>query len=327
MEELPPNVGSNLPELAEQLSRTGISSIRQGEFAPGIDALERSLVIYQQLSNQGLGNYLHERAQVWLVLGECYRETKRTQEAIWSLGESLKILRQLSAAHPDHYLSGVAMNLVDLARAHDNLGQEKEAETQFLEAVNIYRQLAQTNPDFLAHMGEVLMGLGNLYRAQKKYHHAEPACLEALQIAQARNFIAPNGRLLTYVAKVLSDLACIYSATDRIPQAEQFYSEAVSFHRRLAQETPTYISSLALTLQNTGSFYAETKRPSQAETFYEEALKLLRPLAEKDPYSLSILSMVLENLNLLCLRTGHSAKAEAAFRELETIRHAQPDPE
>jgi tetratricopeptide (TPR) repeat protein len=327
MEELPPNAGSNLPELAEQLYRAELSSVRQGEFAPGIDALERSLAIYQQRAEQGPRDYLHERAQVGLVLGECYRVTKRAQEAILSLGESLKILRQLAVDHPDHYLRGVAMNLVDLARAHGNIGQENEAETLFLEAVNIYRRLAQTNSDLQAYMGEVLMGLGDLYFGQKKYHHAEPACLEALQIARARNFIGPDGHLLTYVAKVLVNLGRIYHATDRIQQAEQFYSEALSFHRRLAQETPTRISSLALMLQNVGSFYAETKRPSQAETFYEEALKLLCPLAEKDPFSLSILSMVLENLNRLYLQTGHSAKAEAARRELDAILRARPNPE
>lgn len=152
MEELPPNLGSNLPELAKELYRTGLDCHREGKFMQGIEALERSLATYQQLANKGPEDYLHERFQVWFNLGKCYRATKRTQEAIWSFGESLKIVRQLSATQPDFYLRWVAMTLVEFASLHHHIGQEKEAEAQCLEAINIYRQLG---PDFLAHMGEV----------------------------------------------------------------------------------------------------------------------------------------------------------------------------
>ena len=237
MEELPPNLGSNLPELAAELYRTGYDCVQEGKFLQGIAALERSLATYQQLANQGPEDYLHDRYRVWFALGRGYRATTRTQEASWSFGESLKIIRQLAAADPDYYLRWVPMTLLEFGSFHRDIGQAKEAEAQFLEAINLYRQLSQTNSDFLAHMGEVLMTLGDLYLHQKKYQEAEPPCLEALQIARTRNFIAPNGDLLFYAVKVLSDLGHIHNCTGRIPQAEQFFSEAISFSRRFAEKS------------------------------------------------------------------------------------------
>ncbi|HET9167720.1 MAG TPA: tetratricopeptide repeat protein [Candidatus Angelobacter sp.] len=323
MEELPPNLGSNLPELAKELYRTGLDCHREGKFMQGIEALERSLATYQQLANKGPEDYLHDRFQVWFKLSQCYRATKRTQEAIWSFGESLKIVRQLAAADPDYYLRWVAMTLFEFASLHQDIGQEKEAEAQFLEAMNIYRQLGQINPDFHAHMGEVLMNLGDLYLKQKKYQAAEPACLEALQIARTRNFMAPKGGLLDYPSKVLSDLGHIHNCTGRIPQAEYFYSEAISFSRRLAEENPFYAGTLATNLQNMGCFYGATQRLSDAEPFFDRALELLRVLCEKSPRYLPGLGMVLENLIHLYDRTGRPAQAEAARRELEAIARAQ----
>ena len=53
MEELPPSLGANLPELANELYRTGLDCHREGKFMQGIEALERSLATYQQLANNG----------------------------------------------------------------------------------------------------------------------------------------------------------------------------------------------------------------------------------------------------------------------------------
>jgi tetratricopeptide (TPR) repeat protein len=320
MEELPPNPGSNLLDLAKELYRTGLDCRDKGKFMQGIEALERSLATYQQLTNKGPEDYLHERFQVWFNLGKYYRTMKRTQEAIWSFGESLKIVRQLSATHPDYYLRWVAMTLVEFASLHHDIGQEKEAEAQCLEAINIYRQLG---PDFLAHMGEVWMQLGDLYWNQKKYQEAEPACLEALQIARTLNFMGPDGHLLFYVAKVLSDLGHIHNLTGRIPQAEQFYSEAISFSRRLAEESPFYAHIFARMLQNMGCFYGATQRLSDAEPFLDQAFELLRLLSVKSPSYFPDLSMVLGNLIHLYNRTGRPAQAEAARREMEAIARTQ----
>lgn len=323
MEELPPNLGSNLPDLAKELYRTGCDCLNEGKFLQGIEALERSLTTYQQLANKGPEDYLHDRFQVWFFLGKGYRATTRTQEAIWSFGESLKIIRQLSATNPDDYLRWVPMTLLEFGSFHQNIGQEKEAEAQFLEAINIYRQLAQTNPDFLAHMGEVLMTLGDLYFNQKKYQEAEPPCLEALQIARTRNFIAPNGDLLFYAVKVLSDLGHIHNLTGRREQAEQFFSEAISFSRRFAEKSLYYAFSYATMLQNMGCFYGATQRLSGAEPYFDQALELFRVLCEKNPRYLPGLSMVLENLIHLYNQTGRPAQAEAARRELEAVARSQ----
>lgn len=320
MEELPPNLETNLPELAQELYRTGLDCHREGKFMQGIEALERSLATYQQLANKGPEDYLHERFQVWFNLGKCYRATKRTQEAIWSFGESLKIVRQLSATDPDYYLRWVAMTLFEFGSFHQNIGQEKEAEALFLEATNIYRQ---SGPDFLPHMGEVLMNLGDLYFNQKKYQEAEPVCLEALQIARTRNFMAPNGGLLTYACKVLSDLGHIHNLTGRKAQAAQFFLEAISFSRRLADQNPYYAFWYATMLQNMGSFYGGIEQLSYAEPFFDQALELYRVLCEKSPRYLPDLSMVLGNLIHLYNLTGRPAQAEAARRELEAIAPAQ----
>jgi len=221
------------------------------------------------------------------------------------------------------------MTLVEFGSFHQGIGHDKEAEAMFLEALNIYRQLGQTgpgpvyDPDFQLHMGEVLMHLGDLYFNQKKYQEAEPACLEALQIARTRNFTAPDGHLLPYVAKVLGDLGHIHNLTGRKPQAEQFYLEAISFSRRLAEESPFYAYWFATMLMNMGSFYGATQRLSDAESFFDRALELFSVLGEKSPRYLPYLSMILENLIRLYDLTGRPAQAEAARRELEAIAGTQ----
>jgi len=329
MKEPPSDSVSAQPEIAGELYRAALDHHQEGRFALGIDAFERSLAIYQRLSNQGLGDYLHERFQVWYNLGKCYRAAKRAQEAVWSLGESLKILRQLSVQDPDPYLRFMAVNLVESASLHQDIGQAKEAEALFLEALNLYRQLGQTgpgplyDPSFQLHMGEVLMNLGDLYLLQEKYQHAEPACLEALQIARAQNLMDSED-FPPYVAKVLSDLGHIYRATGRNEQAEQAYLEGLSFSRKLAHKSPWYIYQFAMMLQNTGSLYAATQRLSQAEPLFAEALELLRLLVEKVPAYLPALRMVLGNLIRLYDLTGRPAQAASARRELEAILRDHP---
>ena len=81
-----------LTSLAKELYRTGFDCEREGKFIQGIEALERSLAIYQQLANKGPDDYLHDRFHVWFFLSKCYRATKRT-------GSNLEFWR-ISQNHP-----------------------------------------------------------------------------------------------------------------------------------------------------------------------------------------------------------------------------------
>jgi tetratricopeptide (TPR) repeat protein len=74
----------------------------------------------------------------------------------------------------------------------------------------------------------------------------------------------------------LNNLGLLYSATQRMRDAEEAYAEALAIRRKLAEANPdAYLPDVATTLNNLAILYSATQRMSQAEEAYAEALTSL----------------------------------------------------
>src|ERR1017187_6369283 len=133
------------------------------------------------------------------------------------------------------------------------------------------------------------------------------------------------------VARTLNNLAALYSATQRMKEAEEAYREALSKYRELAQANPeAYRPYVATTLNNLANLYSATQRMEEAEEACREALSTYRELAQANPEAyLPDVAMTLNNLANLYSATQRMKEAEEACREaLSTYRElAQANPE
>ena len=133
------------------------------------------------------------------------------------------------------------------------------------------------------------------------------------------------------VAVTLNNLGNLYSATQRIDEAEAAYAEALKIRRKLAEANPgAYLPDLATTLNNLAVLYRATQRMGEAETAHAEALKIRRKLAEANPVAyLPDVAMTLNNLAILYSATQRMGEAETAFAEALKIRRklAEANPE
>src|SRR6202521_5742818 len=73
-------------------------------------------------------------------------------------------------------------------------------------------------------------------------------------------------------ARVLNNLAILYSDTQRPGEAEKAYDEALGIYRELAKRNPeVYRPVVAVTLNNLANLYRATQRPGEAEKAINEA--------------------------------------------------------
>jgi tetratricopeptide (TPR) repeat protein len=122
-------------------------------------------------------------------------------------------------------------------------------------------------------------------------------------------------------AKILNNLAILYSDTQRYTQAEDAYTEAFTIRRALAQQNPAAFNpDVASTLNNLAILYRNTQRHSQAEATFTEALTIRRALAQEDPDAYNPdLATTLNNLANLYEDTQRHTQAEDAYKEALTI--------
>jgi tetratricopeptide (TPR) repeat protein len=165
-------------------------------------------------------------------------------------------------------------------------------------------------------------GFKYAYIAQKLNY-----CSEAIAAYEALLLVYPDP---AQRAIALNNLAALYSATQRINQAEEAFAEALAVYRKLAQANPgAWLPDIAATLNNLANLYSDTQRMMQAEEAYAEALDLHRKLAQANPgVYLPDVAMTLNNLAMLLSDTQRTNQAEQAYAEaLTTLRKlAQANP-
>ena len=126
-------------------------------------------------------------------------------------------------------------------------------------------------------------------------------------------------------------LGNLLRATNRLPEAEERYREALAIRRRLAEANPAaYEPDLAMSCNNLGVLLSDTNRLPEAEERYREALAIYRRLAEANPAAYEPdLAASCNNLGNLLSDTKRMPEAEACYREALAIyrRLAEANPE
>ncbi len=119
-------------------------------------------------------------------------------------------------------------------------------------------------------------GFSYAYCAQRQNQFSE--AIDAYQILLKTHMDPPD------VAMTLNNLANLYSATQRMKEAEGAYQEALSTYRELAKANPeAYLPDVAMTLNNLAILYRATQRMKEAEECCREAECLLEPLWRANP--------------------------------------------
>lgn len=182
------------------------------------------------------------------------------------------------------------------------------ADFQFPLAYENYLEAVEKDSINLGNLWEV----GCFFDAQNQYRQAIGLYERALNLA---NTDAERSTLL-------NSLGNVFSANQKMGEAEKAYLEALNIYRQLVtKNTIAFLSDLATTLNNLGLLYNDNHRMSEAEKAYLEALNIQRQLATKNPDAfLPNLAMTLNNLGNLYSDNQQLSEAEKAYLEALSIR-------
>lgn len=154
--------------------------------------------------------------------------------------------------------------------------------------------------------------------------HAHAEAIDTAQwlLAHSRQEREPEETL----ARLNNTLGNLLRATNRLPEAEERYREALAIRRRLAEANPAaYEPELATSCNNLGVLLDDSDHKPEAEVFYREALAIRRRLAESNPAAYEpYLAMSCYNLGFLLLDTKRKSEAEPLFREALALWEKYP---
>ncbi len=156
------NLGDRHPTLANTLQNLSVLLRNLGEYDEAEALVRESLAIREAVYGDG--------GQVELslnTLGNLYRDTGRTEEAIQVLSDLLE--RRIARTGPNSTQVAVARN--NLARALQNRGDWTEAEAHYLAGIEIFEEAGLTGtPGYLTfrtNLGRLYLESGDLDRARE----------------------------------------------------------------------------------------------------------------------------------------------------------------
>ena len=192
------------------------------------------------------------------------------------------------------------------AKTYIELGRIHELRFDWKKALDAYRQAWKLEPNWTN-------GFKYAYLAQKQNRHKE-----AITVYEAIRLFSENPES---AALALNNVAILYSATQRMRDADLAYREALSIYRQRAKENPeAHLPDVAMTLNNLAIVYHDTQRMRDAELAYDEALSIYRQLAKDNPEAyLPDVARTVSNLANLYRAAQRMRDAEMAFDEALSI--------
>jgi tetratricopeptide (TPR) repeat protein len=156
---------------------------------------------------------------------------------------------------------------------------------------------------------------------QNDYKVAEIYFEKALEIGQHQSKDNP----IAYEhskAKVLCNLAVLYSNSQRLLDAEKMYKQALEICQRLSMDDPkVYEPDVATTLHNLAALYSVTQQFSEAEKMYKQALEICQRLSKDNPEANEPdAAMTMNNLANLYTNTQRFAEAEEIYKQALEMR-------
>lgn len=165
------------------------------------------------------------------------------------------------------------------------------------------------------------LGAANHLARQNDNQKAEKFYLRALALARQQT---GNGPLL---ATILNNMAILYTQTQRLEVAEEYYAEALVIREQLAKESPeAYRPVVAQTMNNLALLYAQQQQDSESEKYHVRALTIRRQLAAEAPVRYEPdLAVSLNNLASLYL-ADQAERSEKLYQEaLDIYRRLAAD--
>ena len=204
----------------------------------------------------------------------------------------------------------------EYAKTYVELGRIHELRFDWTKALDAYQQAWMVEPSRIN-------GVTYARLARKQNLHKE-----AITVYETLRLQPESPRS---AAATLNNLANLYSATQRMRDAELAYDEALLMYRQLAKENPkAYLPDMARILNNLANLHSAAQRMRNAELAYDEALLMFRPLAKENPKAyLPDVANTLNNLAGLYIDTQRMREAELAYDEALSIRRplAKENPE
>lgn len=187
------------------------------------------------------------------------------------------------------------------------------------QALSHYAKAYQYRPDDL----DYALAYAHILQEKKQYSDAIPVYEKILTTYRALAKSDMAG-LLPAVATTLNHLGVLFSATQRLSEAETNFREALSIYRVLAKSYIVgYQPEIAMILNNLGNLYSDSQRFQEAEASYHEALAAYRALAKTHAavYQ-SYIAGTLTNLGVLYKDTQRLQEAETSYHEALAIYRA-----
>jgi tetratricopeptide (TPR) repeat protein len=193
-------------------------------------------------------------ATAWNDLGVAYHGLGREYDAERCLKHAIRIWRSIGR-EDDPVFTRTANNL---ATVYVDTGHSAKAERTGIRFLAARLESMQPNDPQIA---TLLITVGALDRAQKRYPEAEHCFLRALAVVEKLN---PQN---IETMAVLSNLGRLYGAWGRSREAHSYLERALSIgEKTLGPEHP----ALATLLANLGTLH----EPAEAEGFYKRALSI-----------------------------------------------------
>lgn len=187
---------------------------------------------------------------------------------------------QMVKRHQQEVPLDVSAAQQNLAGLYRGMGRYREAEQLYLEALRIAKALDPQHPAYRyagEFAGDISDNLAVLYRDQGRYAEAEPLVRAAVERAtkaaqhdtlSERMNISKAPQQLEQALQMMN-LAGLYLAMKRLPEAERLTVEALAIERRILGDNDPRV---ALAMHNLASLYIETDRLQQAEPLIQQAI-------------------------------------------------------
>ena len=180
------------------------------------------------------------------------------------------------------------------------------------ERLNHYYAYTQANDEACA--GNKYL-LACMYYKTNDLSKAEQYHREALSIRAELCNSQRSDALSNYAANC-NQFGYLLFRTNRLQDAQDFYSKSIEIFRKLAEQDSKYGTNLALAINNMGILQQQKKDYMSAKSYFSEALDLRRKIATSNTTSaLGFLAMGCLNYAKMLTELGDHEVADAYYRE------------
>jgi hypothetical protein len=325
-----------LRHAVDVVDRFGMRLANQLADVPGTEAVRHSVLEATVQDYQRLVQELRRDPEMRFALaaahshmGYMQEQLGKTDAALIAYEQATQLYRELAADETD-----VTRFQHDLAICHNNVGdilfQQGDidrANAAYDAALSLQRALIAAHPANNAYksaLAATLMNVGNLRRATNKTAPAIRAYHEAVGLQQT---VCEHDRENTEAQRDLAvsymQLSFLHAATD-LDKAEQFSSESLDIHKRLAEKDTTGLkplADLAKCFNHRGAIFRQRGHTSAAIAAYEKATVEQEQLVHRAPaivYFQEELAVSYNNLGQMLVATS-PADAQERFEQARVL--------